>query len=460
MITYNQITFADAKTRLAGLLGDPNKVHWTDTELGLYIIEALRFWGLAAQYWRETAIVTTVAGQAWYDLTTDVTDLGGNLLQDLSVTDRDVLTDICYSLIEPVPSPWSSGWIGTEMFTLEELTDILEHSRDALLSLSGCYAQQQSFVATAGQSLLDLNSDVIEILRAAVANISGQLTPIWPVDQWQLQATAGLPTTGRPKAYSVYFTPQLSINLAPTPSNSATVALKVIKVGANLDPASSATSIGFPDDACWLLKYRTIDDVLSGDGLARAPQLAQYCTQRWEHGLSLLNQYQSILWSTVNGRRMSISSVAQLDAQRATWEYAANTGTPSKIHLLNWNLFAVSPIPDGTYTLTLEIIRKAPIPTDDADYLQISPAHYQSILDYAQHIALFKSQGAEFAESQALLKDCIAAADDYRSRQAAGGVNWLQQQRLTRQDREMRPYRSKAQADEADAMAGVGETNG
>ena len=163
--TYSQTTFADAKDRLASLLNDEQKVFWTDTELGLYIIEALRYWGLTAQYWRDSAKFETVAGQAMYDLTTDVTDVtGSTLMQSLTVTDRDLIVDLEYNLIEPITTNWALGWQGSEMFTLTEIANLLSLGRDEILRQSGAVAIGAQYVAAGGLERINLNQDTIHLL--------------------------------------------------------------------------------------------------------------------------------------------------------------------------------------------------------------------------------------------------------------------------------------------------------
>jgi hypothetical protein len=453
--TYNQTTFLEAKDRLASLLNDESKVFWTDTELGLYIIEALRFWGLAAQYWRDSAKFETVAGQAMYDLTTDVTDVTGSvLMQDLTVTDRDLIVDLEYNLMEPITTNWGLGWQGSEMFTMGEIANLLALGRDDLLRQSGCIAAGVQYTATAGNERVELSQDTIHILRMSVQEEgSTSVLPMWPIDYYQAQAynQTAFPATGRPNAYITTYTPTLAVDIYPSPRTQSVLRLDVVKSGSNFTPEVAAGVVGLPDDACWLAKYRGLDDLLSGDGLSRAPELSQYARQRWQDGLEMLAQYQSLMWSTINGKRMTISSLAQLSAQRPDWE--GSSGTPRSLHMLNWNRFAVYPVPDGVYSIELEVVKKAPVPTDDADYIQVGREQMQAIYDYAQHLALLKCQGAEFTQSYDLLQSATEAAKEHMAALAGSAINWVQQQRLTQEDRLMRPYRRRELVATADAMA-------
>lgn len=453
--TYSQITFAEAKSRLASLLNDDSKVFWTDAELGLYLIEALRFWGLAAQYWRDTGKFDTVSGQAIYDIATDVTDVTGmTTLQSLTVTDRNLIVDLEYNLIEPITTNWALGWQGSEMFSMDQIANILSLGRDDLLRQSGCIAQSSSYVATAGVQRVELNQNTVHILRMSVQEDgSTSVLPMWPLDYYQAQAynQSAFPATGRPNAYITTYTPTLAVDIYPPPRTQSLLRLDSVQSGTGFTPTVNASVVGLPDDACWLVKYRGLDDLLSGDGLSRATELSQYANQRWQDGLDMLAQYQSLMWSTINGKRMTISSLAQLSAQRPDWE--GFSGTPRSLHMLNWNKFAVYPVPDGAYTITVEVIKKAPIPAADADYMQVGREQMQAIYDYAQHLALLKCQGVEFTQSYALLARATDAAKEHLAALAGSAINWNQQQRLTRADRLMRPYRRQDLVADADAEA-------
>jgi hypothetical protein len=453
--TYTHTTFAEAKDRLASLLNDESKIFWLDEELGLYIIEALRFWGLAAQYWRESGQFTTVSGQAIYDVTTDITDvIGTEFLQSLTVTDRDLITDLEYNLIEPVTTNWAGGWQGSEMFTMGQIANLLSLGRDDLLRQSGCVATEQQYVVTGGQQRIDLTEDVVQILRMSVQEDgSTSVLPMWPIDYYQVQAYAGsaFPATGRPNAYITTYTPTLAVDIYPPARTQSTMRLDVVESGAEFTPEASASVVGLPDDACWISKYRGMDDLLSGDGLSRAVELSGYARERWTQGLDLLNQYQSFLWSTINGKRMTISSMAQLSAQRPDWE--GSSGTPKSIHMLNWNLFAVYPVPDAAYTIEVEVVKKAPVPTADGDYIQVGREHMQAIYDYGQHLAMLKCQGQDFSETMPLLQSCLDEAKQHMAMLAGSSVNWDLQQRLNRREREMKPMKRRGLVDKADEQA-------
>jgi hypothetical protein len=450
---YSHTTFADAKQRLASELGDPGKVFFVDHELGRYIIEALRWWGLTAQYFRESGKLTTVAGQSFYHIETDLTNSAGtSLLQSLSITDRELINDINYALMEPQIVSWPGGWVGTEMFSLQEISSILSDSRDEFLKLTACIAEGYSLVAN--QQRISLPADHIRLLRCEVnqAGSAGPL-PIWVVDQVELftsfQSTLN-PQQQRPKAYAVSYSPQLTVDLWPSPSVPTTLGIQGIRTGVSLDPTVTATILKIPDDASFLLKYRTIADLLSGDGLARCPQISEYCEQRYMDGLAAIANYLSILWQNDAGPRGQISSVAQWDQTRPTWRYST-PGEPRSVAQLNWNTIAVRPIPDDEYNITFEVIRKAPVPALDDDFIQVGRESMQAIYDYAQHIALVKSQGAEFETTLQRYQSAKAMAEEYRQQIASQSYLYQATQLPSLQEKWFRPLRKKSGVEEAKA---------
>jgi hypothetical protein len=337
---------------------------------------------------------------------------------------------------------------------MAQIANLLSLGRDDILRQSGCIADEVQYIVAGGQQRIDLVEDTIQILRMSVQESgSTSVLPMWPIDYYQAQTyeSSAFPATGRPNAYITTYTPTLAVDIYPPARTQSTMRLDVVESGAAFDPETTASVVGLPDDACWIVKYRGMDDLLSGDGLSRAVELSNYARERWTQGLDLLAQYQSFLWSTINGKRMTVSSLAQLSAQRPDWE--GSSGTPKSIHMLNWNLFAVYPVPDAAYTIEVEVIKKAPVPTADGDFIQVGREHMQAIYDYAQHLAMLKCQGVEFTQTMPLFQSCLDQAKQHMAMLAGSSVNWDLQQRLNRREREMKPYKRRGLVEKADEQA-------
>lgn len=447
---YTHTTFADAKQSLAEELGDAGKVFFTDAELGSYLIESLRWWGLESMYFRETGKITTVASQPFYRIETDLKDsLGVTLLQGLSVTDRELINDINLALMEPVISAWAGGWIGTEMFDLGTITSTLQEIRDEFLKLTGCLATQLQFFPVSQRT--SLADTFIRILRADI-NEQGSTGPIplQPADQVQVQTTSRssvIPGPKRPRAFSISYTPQLTVDLWPPPATNSTLNLQAIETGGTLNPTSLATVLKIPDDAAFILKYGVLQELFGRDGLARSPQMAQYCSQRYLDGLECMSRYQSVLWANIAESRRPITSVDKLDQLRPTWRQG--TGGLRSVAQLNWNTLALNQVPNGISTITFEAIRKAPIPILDADFIQVGRESMTAIYDYAHHIALIKCQGSEFEASLARYVSAKDAAQDYRQQIASQSYLYRDTQLPAIDQRRSRPYRRQVAVEAA-----------
>lgn len=439
---YTHTTFAQAKQRLANELGDPGKVFFTDAELGRYLVEALRWWGLTAMYFRETGKVETISNQPFYRIETTLFDESEvELLQGFDVTDRELINDINYALMENQIT-FPGGWAGTEMFSLEEISSILADSRDEFLKLTATVAQGYDIVATT--SRVTLPSDHVRILRADISPNGSDPVPLWAVDQAQLYTTfreTSFPGNKRPKAYAVSYSPQLTVDVWPAPVVSSTLGIQGVKSGASLDPATTSTVLTVPTDAAFLLKYRVMADLLAGDGLARCPQITEYCDRRYQEGLDAVASYLSVLWQNDGGPRQQITTVAQWDQVRPTWRQT--TGEPRSVAQLNWNTLAMRPVPNGVYAMTFETVRKAIIPTLDGDFIQVGREHMQNLYDYAQHIALIKCQGKEFELSFSRYESAKAAALEYRAQVASQSYLYQATQLPSLQEKWFRPLRKK-----------------
>ncbi len=162
--TYGWLTFAQAKQQLAQRLDDPNNIHWSDAELGLYIKEALTTWQALTGYWRARGTVPLSPGVPFYDLPTLLQDSSSNFILGMTTTDADVVKLMEYHLLEPPTIPWT----GTEMFNLTELTDALQNARDKFLSDTGVVVTHSIIPVTAtalGQFPVD--DHVVDIRRVA-----------------------------------------------------------------------------------------------------------------------------------------------------------------------------------------------------------------------------------------------------------------------------------------------------
>lgn len=387
-MAYSQISLAQAKVQLAQLLQDPDNVYWTDTELGVYLVEALRTWGAFSFYWKETGVFNSTAAVAFYDLPTELPALRG-----YTVTDTQLVEAIQYSLLEAVDG---TAWTGTDMFTLSDVTNALERRRNQFLVETGCRVDHfTSNVAPVQIGRTVLDDDLIDIRRVAWFDGS-DYTRVDLEDEYSITAyTPGWPqTSATPTLYSVSATPPLTVQLSPPPLAAGQLDLLAVRSQANLDPAATV-SMNIPDDFCWAVKFGALADLLGSDGQARDPQRAAYCEQRWREGIAMARLSTSVMTARVNDVPCSLVTQYELDEFSTDWQNLS--AQPSMVAMSGLNMLALGVVPDSDpYSITLDLVRNSVVPSADADFLQIGREDFEAVLSYAQHLAAFKMGGAEF----------------------------------------------------------------
>jgi hypothetical protein len=391
-MSYTHTTLAEAKVQLSERLGDPDMVFWTDSELEAYVVEAIRTWAAAAIPFRDRGTLATVAGQAFYSTTA----ISGNLLTQ-TLTDLSLAQQIERHLMEPVTS---GSWTGTEEFTLSKVQAALQNRLNQLiLEVGFCYSESSQTIP-AGTERVDLPDSTVEVIRAEWEGSDGSRTPLWKTDGLQSQRL--FPTwpqnTGIPITYSELDASPLQLSLVPTPQETGTLHLVTASTHAALDLTAGVT-LTIPDDLGWVVKWGALADLLSSNRGGDA-QRADYCEMRWKQGLEIARAYPSIILARVNEIPAALLPVFDLDSLVPGW--SATSGDPTTVSMVSYDLVALYPVPTAvTSPITIDVVRKAPLPSSDADYIQISRETLAALLDYAQHLALFKEGGRRFAESMA-----------------------------------------------------------
>lgn len=387
-MAYTHTTLSQAKSQLARLLHDTGNVHWVDAELGVYLDEALRTWGVGAAYWRERGVFNTVAGTAFYDLSTELSALRG-----YSVTDTNLVRDIQYHLLEPATG---SSWTGTEQFTLQQVTDALQRRRDQWLVETGLVMDHfLQNVAGVPDGRVTYSDNVIDVRRLAWLESDGVYTPLWRDDEvGALGFNLGwMQEPGTPHAYSVVVVPPLTVQLINTPLSTGRLDTVAVRSGAALNPAGGVV-MGVPDDFTPYVKWGALADLLGKDGQAYDPQRAAYCEQRWSEGLELAKVATVVLQTMVNGVVKPMSALYELDAFDPNWQNTSDR--PETVAMAGLHLMVLSDVPDAVYGMAVDVVRNAPIPADDDDYLEVGREELEAIVAYAQHLASFKMGGEEF----------------------------------------------------------------
>jgi|WetSurMetagenome_2_1015567.scaffolds.fasta_scaffold02468_13 hypothetical protein len=426
--SYSFETLGELKAQLANRLNDPSMIYWTDAELTSILSETLRTFSFFTWYWRDQAGFNTTPGVSFYDLTAQLpSDL------DQTVTDRDLITDIEYHFQEPPTTIWPAGWTGTAMFTLDDLSHALQKRRNKFLAETGVFITrtvQSSGVPTGGR--IGLQDTVIDIRRLARTN-TGIIINLWRVDENELTAfdsTWSAAAAQDPAYFSVLSSQPLVVQLAPAPSAAATIDLLTINTGTDFTPTASNTIIGIPDDMSWIIKWGAMADLLQKDSPSQDKARADYCEKRYQHGVQLCHMAAVITAARINTTPIHLCPVAELDAYAPGWQ-SATPATPDILATAGLNLVALYPPPAILNLITLDIIKDAPIPSSDSDFVQIGREYISTLLDYAVHLAMFKVAGDEWEATSQLLDQFMSMVSNYNARMNAASKIWNELRNVT-----------------------------
>jgi hypothetical protein len=128
-----------------------------------------------------------------------------------------------------------------------------------------------------------------------------------------------------------------------------------------------------------------------------------------------------VLTARIDNVVCRVCALPDLDQFQRSWQ--TTPGTPTRVGTLGQNLLVCAPpattnAPSG-YAITLDLVCNAPVPLLPAQNLQIGPELLDPLLDYAQHLALFKEGPTELQAAQALLERFFRAAGVYDQWQQA-----------------------------------------
>ena len=394
---YAHITLATLKTQLAARLSSTDGVFWIPEELEQYIDEAMRVFGALTGFWRAQASFNTVAGTTFYNLTT--IDAAFIAILGYTVTDQSLVSTIQHHFLEPAPG---NSWSGTDMFTLDDVTRALQQRRDQFLSEAGVVITRSTPAASAVPTTREDLTDTVIDLRRVVWQRDSDSTyfHLWREDEHNISAfDQAWQTAGVPIAYSVSAPPPITMELMPPASVAGTFDLLSVNAGAALNPGvGSGVVMGVPDDLAWVIKWGAMADLLSHGGEARDSRAA-FCEERFKLGVAIARALPAVIHADIAGTPILPDSLHNLDAFRADWQNAAQ-GPPDTVVVAGHNLVAVSPPPDGVYSITLDVVRRAELPFAGGSVVEMGREDINGILDYAQHLAAFKLGGAELASTQ------------------------------------------------------------
>jgi len=419
-MAYSFITFAQAKTALAQRLTDLTKQFWTDTELGSYISESLQSFNALANFYRQEFIWNSQANVTWYDLT-DSSQLP-NTLRPITETDTTLIQMMEYHLLEPLTASYPLTWTGSLQFSLTDILNALQQVRDEILSETGCTLVETTVAAVPGR--IYMNQCVLDLRRVCWIPTSGfgySANLLLPSDLWAQQAfEASFPqlVPGIPKTYRRSTEPPLAFDVDRTPIVPGQYDLLTVNAGSDLS-TTAARALNIPNDWCWVAKWGALAQLLGREGVSQDPNRAKYCAMRYKEGLSALRQAPALLGARINNVPVIPTAITAADYYDANWQ-GQTPGTPTRLYYAGLNMCALSPQPTTALTsVTANVVRNMVLPAVDADYLQVGRDDVGAVLDEAQHMAMFKCGGAEFAETFPLHGNFLRRCGLYNSKLSA-----------------------------------------
>jgi len=418
---YTWIQFLEARNILAQRLADPNKIFWTDYELGLYIIEALRTWNALTETWNAEFVFTANWASVWYNTGT----LTGSPRQR-TVLDSDIYTIMQYHLLEP---PTGGGtWKGTSQFSLADLQGALQRRRDEVIQSSACNLSLVSpYASTPNTFQIILTDNTLQPWRARFIPDSSAVNYGPPITltredrrAWDAFEPDHLQTDGSPGSWSVTTGPPLSLDVDVAPNVPGTYELISLLSGQTFAPPAG-TPMGVPDDWAWVCKWGALSDLLSRESEATDRPRAAFCLQRYMAGLAAMKASNWLVTAQLNGVPVDTPSLAEMDVFSPEWQ--ENETWPT---LVVAGIDYIAPVPVNRSgqisSVELTVTGNAPIPILDSDFVQVSRDVFDSILNYAQVLAAFKQGGQEFEDTLQLLEEFGIAAEQANKRIANMGL--------------------------------------
>lgn len=421
---YAIITLGEFLDQLADRLDDPFSAFFSRAELLDYTTETLRTWAAHTGYWVRRGSFNTTANVKDYDITNLVNYVQGpNTYYPLrlDVTDRDLINSLCHALIEPPITNWPGGWIGTEQFSLElvqnsaQLGVNLFQLATALITVAG-----SQVAAPVPINQYDLPEDLLSIRSCYWQTPENLQYPLARQDQYLrslVQNNASIPDS-----YSVVATSPRRIEISPGVSDAGTLVYFYAPGHTSLLPTAAPTTLHIPTNISWAAKWFALFTLLNAEGERRDKFRAEYCATRMSDSVILSKVFPGILRSFINGEEVQLSAAWDQNSVAPNWRNI--TDSPDTPILHSFNHLGLSPIPNGVYNISFDVSANAPIPTNEADYLDLGSDIIQTLLNYAHHIACFKLGGQEFADSIPSYQQFLIEAMKYNSRLMAESHNF------------------------------------
>lgn len=374
-------------------------VFWSDTELDITIREALLTFGSLSAFWKDRIHILTQENKISYDIFEDTTPETSELIIP-SLSYGEIVRWINRDFIENITDMTPNS----EFLSLDSLLDLIESKYNSYQQLTGLIINNVELNMIADQKILQLPNSIIDIIRIALVDEETQTEiPLDRADEEEINRFSyrDLAAKGTPRFYSILYGATKELKLYPIPDN--LVKLKITFVTGNTIAPAYLGILNLPNNLLPYIKFGVEADIFNNDGILHDPARVAYCKQRWEEGIIIGRNYNSVESILVNeNRKIDIDSLSNIEL------YGDNKKTrrpPAAVGFAGFNLFVTNTIPsDIQYDLSLLININAPLPLDNADFIKVDLEYIDMLADYVVHLAYVKA-GAAYIELTNNLKD-------------------------------------------------------
>jgi hypothetical protein len=412
MAQYQYLTLTQAIAALRGRL--QNASYWTDAELTLWLQDALRLWNAATETWRlDYALTPQTTPNLWNNL--------GTLADNprlRTVTDAQLYTRMQYMLLEP---PSGAGtWTGTSQFDLASMQYALDKRRNEVIQVASCNMAVLTLPSTPNTRSVAFPDTTLEPVRTRFIPGAGWGNPIWlsredatSFDYWEPNYNQTIAT---PSAWDVITQPVLSLAVDTAPNVPGTYEAIVLQSGPAFAPPA-ATLLGVPDDWSFLPMMGALADLLDSEPERTDPTRAKYLRMRYEQGLKIIRGANWMVDASGENASSDVMSLMRADQYDPGWD---NGGTSAFSEIIVGGMdFLAAPYDTS---VLLALVGNMPFPTTGGGFLQVPRDVADVVLDYAQHLAMFKVGGEYFQATAPLYQGFLKAAMDTNKRLAQLGL--------------------------------------
>ena len=412
-MAFNYLTLGELREKLLQRLQDAGGVFTPAAEANLYLVESLRLLNALTNQWNVDYQFDFSPGDTWKTI-----NVSGSPRQR-TVTDSDLYIQMEAMLLEPM----SGGtWTGTTQYNIGILAAALQYRRDELLFQSAANpvrllqeAPLLSVRSVLPDSTLDLfrvryiavDSSMPYVLGREDATSSNAFGPLLNIEP------------GSPESWKITANQPLQFDVSCPPNQPATLDM-IASFSGNAFTPPAATLVGIPNDWTPALIYGALADVLANSPEGRDSTRAKYCLSRYEQLKKAMLKLPWLVEASVAGIPVDTPSYKEMDAWLQNWETRQND---PHIVVGGVDFVALAPFPTtAIVSSVLTIIGNAPIPVDDDDEVQLSRDGVDALLNYAQHVASFKTQGKDFALTLPMMEQFEAYCRKKNAEYAALGI--------------------------------------